>query len=138
MTGELGELEQLVQSLEGQDLEALRSFWRKSYGTPPALRSEPIMRMLLAWRIQCGVHGGIDADTRKLLARTGSSRPEGRQLGVGAVLSRQWKGREVKVVVEEEGFRWDSELYPSLSAAATAIAGSRWNGPRFFGLRDAA
>ena len=23
-------------------------------------------------------------------------------------------------------------------AAATAIAGSKWNGPRFFGLRDAA
>ena len=29
-------------------------------------------------------------------------------------------------------------IFPSLSAAATAIAGSRWNGPRFFGLRDAA
>ena len=26
-------------------------------------------------------------------------------------------------------------LYPSLSAAASAIAGTRWNGPRFFGLR---
>jgi hypothetical protein len=52
-------------------------------------------------------------------------------------LSRNWKGREVEVVVEEQGFRWDDQLYPSLSAAATAIAGTRWNGPRFFGLRDA-
>ncbi|WP_255413058.1 DUF2924 domain-containing protein [Erythrobacter sp. KY5] len=40
------------------------------------------------------------------------------------------------VVVEEEDFRWNDRLFPSLSAAATAIAGSRWNGPRFFGLRD--
>ena len=34
-----------------------------------------------------------------------------------------------------DGFRWNDRLYPSLSAAATAIAGSRWNGPKFFGLR---
>ena len=33
-------------------------------------------------------------------------------------------------------FRWEDEMFPGLSAAATAIAGSRWNGPRFFGLRD--
>ena len=26
--------------------------------------------------------------------------------------------------------------FKSLSAAATAIAGTRWNGPRFFGLRS--
>jgi Protein of unknown function (DUF2924) len=39
------------------------------------------------------------------------------------------------VVVEEQGFRWEERFYPSLSAAATAIAGTRWNGPRFFGLR---
>jgi hypothetical protein len=26
--------------------------------------------------------------------------------------------------------------YPSLSKVAFAITGSRWNGPKFFGLRD--
>lgn len=40
------------------------------------------------------------------------------------------------MVVEEDGFRLEDRLFPSLSAAATAIAGSRWNGPRFFGLRQ--
>lgn len=33
------------------------------------------------------------------------------------------------------GFLCDGLVYASLSAAATAIAGTRWNGPRFFGLR---
>ena len=61
--------------------------------------------------------------------------PEGLELGVGARLRREWRGRTVEVVVEEDGFRWEERLYPSLSAAATAIAGTRWNGPRFFGLR---
>ena len=96
------------------------------------------MRMLLAWRLPAAAFGGIDGETRKALSRTGAVAAEGRHLGIGARLSRNWKGREVEVVVEEQGFRWQDQLYPSLSAAATAIAGSRWNGPRFFGLREAA
>lgn len=132
------DVEQLLRAIEVMDLEELRKLWRRRYGTPPTLRSEPIMRMLLAWRVQAPAYGGIDAGTRKALARTGAPQPEGRQLGLGAILTRNWKGQKIEVVVEEEGFRWEDDLYPSLSAAATAIAGSRWNGPRFFGLRDAA
>ena len=132
------DIQQLVREIEDMDLDAIRDTWRRRYGVPPALRSEPIMRMMLAWRVQTEAYGGIDAETRKTLARTGAAQPEGRELGIGAVLTRNWKGKEIKVVVETDGFRWEDELYPSLSAAATAIAGSRWNGPRFFGLRNAA
>jgi hypothetical protein len=42
----------------------------------------------------------------------------------------------VEVVVAQDGFHWNGKAYRSLSAAATAIAGSRWNGPRFFGMRQ--
>ena len=91
--------------------------------------------MLLAWRLQADAHGGLDSETRRLLARKGRIKVEGLDLGIGARLTRNWKGREVAVIVEAEGFRWNGELFASLSAAATAIAGSRWNGPRFFGLR---
>ncbi|MEP3303201.1 MAG: DUF2924 domain-containing protein [Roseibium sp.] len=136
MTIEQSDTERLVQNIEAMDLEATRAMWRRRYGVPPTLRSEPIMRMLLAWRVQSEALGGIDADTRKALARTGARQPVGRDLGVGAILNRNWKGKEINVVVEDNGFRSEGTLYPSLSAAATAIAGSRWNGPRFFGLRD--
>jgi hypothetical protein len=129
-------IEALVAEIGTLDLDGLRSFWRERFGAPPPLRSEPIMRQLLAWRLQAQALGGLDVDTRKALARSGPVQPEGKHFGVGARLTRIWKGREVIVVVEEKGFRWDGELFPSLSAAATAIAGSRWNGPRFFGLRD--
>ena len=128
----------VLVELGSMDFEALRQTWRERYGAPPSLRSEPIMRMLIAWRLQAEAFGGLDAETRKALARTGAVAAEGKHLGIGARLSRNWKGREVEVVVEEQGFRWQDRLYPSLSAAATAIAGTRWNGPRFFGLRDAA
>jgi hypothetical protein len=129
-------VEHIVADIEALELEGLRKFWRERYGAPPPLRSEPIMRQLLAWRVQAQAHGGLDETARKALARTGRVQPEGKHLGIGARLTRIWKGREVTVVVEENGFRWEGQLFPSLSAAATAITGSRWNGPRFFGLRD--
>lgn len=133
-----GQLEQLVADVEAMGLEELRQFWGSRFGAPPSLRSVPILRMVIAWRLQAEVLGGLDDKTRRLLARTGPPEAEGRHLGIGARLTRQWKGRKIEVVVEEGGFRWEDQIYPSLSAAATAIAGSRWNGPRFFGLRAAA
>jgi hypothetical protein len=129
-------VEKQVDEVAAMDLNALRLFWGRRYGAPPTLRSVPLLRMMLAWRIQADAYGGLDAETRKALTRTGKVETEGRHLGVGARLSRTWKGRPIEVVVEEEGFRWDGQVFPSLSAAATAIAGSKWNGPRFFGLRD--
>ena len=126
----------LVAGIEIMNLDQLRCLWEKRFGAPPSLRSVPILRMVLAWRIQAEAMGGHDDATRRMLARTGSPDPEGRHLGIGACLSRQWRGRRIEVVVEECGFRWEDRLFPSLSAAATAIAGSRWNGPRFFGLRN--
>lgn len=131
-----GDVEMLVADIATMDLDNLRENWRRRYGAPPPLRSTPIMRQLLAWRLQAEAFGGLPSETRKTLARTGAVQAEGRELGVGAILTRNWRGREVTVTVEEDGFRWNDELFLSLSAAATAIAGSRWNGPRFFGLRN--
>ena len=93
------------------------------------------MRLLIAWRLQAAALGGLDPETRRRLRLRGRVQAEGLELGVGARLRRTGAARPVEVVVEEDGFRWNDRLYPSLSAAATAIAGSRWNGPRFFGLR---
>jgi hypothetical protein len=129
-------IERVVGEIEQLDLEGLRNFWRERYGAPPSLRSVPIMRQMLAWRVQAQALGGLNGATRRTLARSGPVQVEGRHLGVGARLTRHWKGREVTVVVEEQGFCWEGEVYPSLSAVASAIAGTRWNGPRFFGLRE--
>jgi hypothetical protein len=126
-----------IEELDTLDLEGLRAFWTRRYGVPPSLRSVPILRMLLAWRIQAQALDGLDGDTRRALSRNGRIQAEGLDLGIGARLTRSWKGRQVEVVVEAAGFSWEGTAYPSLSAAATAIAGSRWNGPRFFGLRQA-
>jgi len=41
------------------------------------------------------------------------------------------------VSVVNDGFTWEGSTYDSLSKVAFAITGTKWNGPRFFGLRDA-
>lgn len=128
-------IEAELSTVEILDLEGLRTYWRGRFGVPPPLRSVSLLRYLIAWRLQAAVHGGLDRDLRRQLARTGKVAVEGQHLGIGAKLSREWQGRRVEVVVVEGGFTWNDTTYRSLSAAATAIAGTRWNGPRFFGLR---
>jgi hypothetical protein len=58
------------------------------------------------------------------------------ELKTGTILSREWNGITQRAIVVDDGFLWDGTRYDSLSAIAFAITGTRWNGPRFFGLRD--
>ena len=58
-------------------------------------------------------------------------------LAPDTILTRSWNGRPQRVMVMANGFGWDGKVYHSLSKVAFAITGTRWNGPRFFGLRDA-
>ncbi len=126
-----------IAALGDLDLEGLRRCWRDRFGTWPRLRSSDLLRLALAWRIQADVLGDLDAETRRQLRRRGPVQAEGRELGIGAKLRREWQGNIVEVIVEEDGFRCGETSYRSLSAVATAVAGTRWNGPRFFGLRQA-
>ncbi|WP_312139421.1 DUF2924 domain-containing protein [Brevundimonas sp.] len=54
----------------------------------------------------------------------------------GSLLQREWQGERYQVEVVEGGYIWKGRSYKSLSAIAREITGSRWNGPRFFGLRE--
>jgi hypothetical protein len=129
-------IEAEVQALDGFDLDTLRSIWAEHFGPPPKLRSVGLLRLMLAWRLQADVMGGLDRETRRTLASRGPVTPEGSALGDGAILRRDWQGRRIEVVIEAGGFRWENKLYPSLSAIARAATGTRWNGPKFFGLRE--
>jgi hypothetical protein len=129
-------LEAEIRALDGLDLVGLRAAWPARFGPPPKLRSVELLRMILAWRLQAEALGGLSADTKRQLARRGHIEPEGRAHGIGTILRRIWEGRQIEAVVETEGFRFEGKLYASLSAVARAATGTRWNGPRFFGLRD--
>jgi hypothetical protein len=127
---------QEVRALAALDLAGLRDSWRRhGYGEPPKMRSKELLARLLAWKIQSDAFGGLDATTIRLLR---SDRvPAAKSLRQpGSRIAREWQGRRYEVEVLEHGFEFDSATYRSLSEVARAITGTRWNGPRFFGLRE--
>ena len=103
------------------------------------------MFRVLAYRLQANQLGDLDAESQRLLDRTVSPEDAGQravnlgrsnaELRPGTVLGREWYGRMQRVTVLTEGYSWNGKTYPSLSKAAFAITGTRWNGPKFFGLR---
>ena len=131
----IADLQAELAELDRLNLHQLREKWRERFGAPPTFRSTEMLRLLLAWRIQAVALGGLDNNTRDALTRTGRIVAEGQDLGVGATLRRSWKGDDHVVTVVDRGFEWRGRTFKSLSAVATNIAGTRWNGPRFFGLR---
>lgn len=125
-----------LAAIEAMDLPALRVLWSEQFGTPPALRSIDLMRLTLSWRLQARVHGGLDAGMRRRLRRPTKADPQSAiDLPVGTKLKREWQGVSYVIEVTAEGFCWNGDTHASLSAAAKAITGTNWNGPRFFGLR---
>jgi hypothetical protein len=123
-------------AIESMGLAELRAIWTQHFGTAPELRSVELLRLTLSWRLQARVHGGLHAATRRRLRRKTVADPGSAiDLEIGTLLDREWQGRPYTVEVANDGFRWNDAIYASLSAVATAITGTRWNGPRFFGLR---
>jgi len=111
-----------LQFIAGANVQQVRDLWSARLGeAPPLMRSPEIMRRMLAYRLQVIVHGQLSLGAR---------------LSPGTTLVRDWKGRHHEVRVLADGFEHQGQTYKSLSEVARAIAGTRWNGPLFFGLRD--
>lgn len=127
-------LESLLAALETADLEGLRAQWRRRYGAPPRLRSKALLRHVLAWRIQADAYGGLGPQTRKLLRD--DRPPREPVVAPGTIITREWRGQRHQVEATGEGFLHDGRCWKSLSEVARTITGTRWNGPRFFGLRE--
>src|SRR5579862_5060406 len=117
---------------------ALRRRWQAVFGRPvPERLTTDLLRRMVANRLQEEAFGTLDHATLKVLdglARRGSSRPAERNLKIGTVLVRDYRGRRHTVTVGPDGYVWEGQPYSSLSAIARAITGTAWSGPRFFAL----
>jgi hypothetical protein len=65
----------------------------------------------------------------------GRTNPSPGALMAGTRLYRSWRGVTQEILVLESGYGWRGKSYASLSEVARAITGTRWSGPRFFGLQ---
>ena len=139
-----------LSRLETASREDLLSLWRLTFEVaPPHKASQTFLVRAVAHKWQVEMHGDLKPATRRALLtiaahvrKTGQHGrlPEApRRLKSGNRLIRGWHGETHEVEVTDDGrFLWRGATYRSLSVIATAITGTRRNGPAFFGLRERA
>lgn len=151
------DVEREILALDTLDTKALQARWRVLYrkDPPPKFRAR-LLHLGIAYRLQELAFGGLQPRSvrllRKLAAELRAERAEKRlaaasstrspdrapstrpHLSTGSQLMREWNGSTEIVDVTDEGFRWHGKDYRTLSAVAVAITGTKWSGPKFFGL----
>jgi hypothetical protein len=143
-------IEDEIAHLRGLNLKGLRGRWQSVLQRPaPDHLPRHLLFAILVYRIQADRFGDLDHETRQLLDRTGTKESgaamsarlisfdqKRTELTPGTVLVREWDRRSQRVMVMSDGFAWNGQTYDSLSKVAFAITGTKWSGPRFFGLRN--
>lgn len=136
-----------IAALDTVEAEALKRRWRELYGrdAPYKARAD-LLRRGLAYRLQEKTFGGLKPALAHRLARIAEETARGNDHAAvltvaagpapGTRLLREWNGQTQMVEVLVDGFVWSGKHFTSLTAVAQAITGTRWSGPRFFGLRS--
>lgn len=140
-----------VAALSDLPRERLAELWERRFRRPPPRGcGRQLLELAAAYAIQEKALGGLNAATRRALAREGKSGSDNsdvprlgrvpgpadarRSLKPGTRLVREWNGRTHHVEVAADGFVWNGKTHRSLSVIAREITGAQWSGPRFFGL----
>ena len=152
-----------IENLRRASLAGLREKYREVFQEETRCRHREHLFRRIAWGLQARAEGDLSARARRRaqeIARDADLRvvaprdffsvegtrvqtvPGNRDLPQqdrrlplpGVLLSRKWKGRTVLVEVLAKGFRYENRFFSSLSAIATEVTGTRWNGLAFFGL----
>ena len=140
------EVEAELERLPATPIVELRKRYRDLFkAEPPKAFGPDLLRRSIAHRIQERAYGGLPATARRLLdqlvkaaaAKPGARLELPRRIKPGSELVRTWNRQTYRVIVMENGFAYGGKTFASLSEIATLITGTKWNGPRFFGLRSA-
>lgn len=135
-----------LAALKDMTVVELKAQWQALIGTPAPNNSRSFLEQRIAYRIQELTWGGLAKPAAKLLDAL-ADEVEGKKVRqsvisdprnpvIGTRLVREWDGAEHVITVMRDGFNWQGRRYKSLSSIARDITGTRWNGYRFFGLRD--
>jgi Protein of unknown function (DUF2924) len=132
---------QTIQTLEAAPRPELAGQWQRLYRSqPPKGVSRRFLIAAIAHALQLRAQGRTASSLQRRIERVAAKRcrnPTASPANIpapGARLIREWNGSTYTVDVTEGGFVWDGVSYRSLSAIARTITGTRWSGPRFFGL----
>ena len=132
-------------TIDKRPIATLRRLWEDIHGrSPPRGLGRNLLVRALEWEAQARTCGGmtpcIERELSRLarqLARSGELDLE-RQVSLkpGTRLVREWQGQTITVNVLADGFEHEGRVYRSLSQLAMELTGTRWSGPRFFGLKQ--
>jgi hypothetical protein len=137
-----------IEHLERLSRAELRVLWEREFAEKPAVSlGHDILALGIAYARQERRYGGLSKPVAKelnrLLARAlregttdAGPHPTAPLPRTGTILVREWQGKAHHVTVVDDGFLWNGKLHRSLSSIARAITGTKWNGPRFFGMRE--
>lgn len=156
-------VEKEVVALRQMTVPQLREKYRDVFGHETRSRHKAFLIKRIVWRLQALAEGDLTERARRRAEelaneadlrlsppkpKAAGDRPAGRIATAtlhlpgdsrlpmpGAVLTREYKGDTVEVLVLPNGFQYAGEVYRSLSAVAKAVTGKHWNGYHFFGLK---
>jgi hypothetical protein len=141
-----------IAGLRTKTLPELVRQYQEVFGKEPRVRQREYLWKRIAWKLQEQRFGGLSNAAKKRLdeliaeirlpplddQRTVTGRlkapPPPREPGVGSVVTRQYKGREIAAKRLTNGYEYEGVSYKSLTAVAFAVTGQHWNGRLFFGL----
>lgn len=134
-------VEKQIEALSHIPRAALAEQWQRLYRSKaPKGVSRRFLIAAIAHALQLRAHGRTASSLQRRIERVATKRSQNSDASPankpspGARLIREWNGSTYTVDVTEDGFVWDGVPYRSLSAIARTITGTRWSGPRFFGL----
>jgi hypothetical protein len=145
-TGTASPLSSELAALATTRYADLHQMWRRYYrAVPPKKISRDILELGIAWKMQEGRLGGLSSRDKRQVSelsrameqKAGLSKPRTVAPKTGSRLLRTWGGMTHEVIVVNDGFVWSGKTWASLSVIAREITGTRWSGPRFFGLTSA-
>ena len=153
-----------IDELAAMDVKALQAEHEKLFGQPSVSTHRQYLFRKIAWQVQAEEQGGLPESVReaargiardtplraRVLANTAKRRaglPEDQVATAtiepahdsrvpmpGGLIAKQYRSETHVVTVTEKGFKYGGSEFPSLSAVACEITGTKWNGFLFFGL----
>jgi hypothetical protein len=157
-------LRQQIDELDAMDVTALQTRHLEFFGKEATRAHRQFLFRKLAWRLQARAEGGLPESAIELAHSIARDTPlrsgvltnaDRRQAGIpmdnsstttiepahdartplpGGLIVKQHRGQTHVVTVLEKGFDHEGLRFPSLSAIALRIAGTRWNSHLYFGL----
>lgn len=126
--------------LPEMEMSDLSTLWNSIFDLPPHNKNKVLMIRKIAWRLQELAYGGLSEESQNKI-RTVHVPDRTKKLKktlppVGTILEREHGGETHRVTVLKDGFEYRHCKYKSLTKIATNITGTKWSGPRFFGLQS--